>query len=77
MDVILQAQFQRVEIALNTLIDSITSYNPSTQAAVNLVTADDELSKGLEQCTFAFHAHCMCLTIFFSSSSPSQPCPHP
>ncbi|KAF2807657.1 uncharacterized protein BDZ99DRAFT_464576 [Mytilinidion resinicola] len=49
MDAILQAQFQRVETALNTLIDSITSYNPSTQAAVNLVAADDELSKGLEQ----------------------------
>jgi len=49
MDVVLQTQFQRVEAALNTLIDSITSYNPSTQAAVNLVAADDELSKGLEQ----------------------------
>ena len=50
MNAILQAQFQRVETALNTLIDSITSYNPSPQAAVALIDADDELSKGLELC---------------------------
>jgi hypothetical protein len=45
----LQSRFERVEIALNTLLDSISSYNPSTQAAVALVEADDDLSKGLEQ----------------------------
>lgn len=49
MDAALQSQFQRVETALNTLIDSITSYNPSPQAAVDLLAADDELTKGLEQ----------------------------
>ncbi|OCK85171.1 hypothetical protein K432DRAFT_421978 [Lepidopterella palustris CBS 459.81] len=49
MDTVLQTQFQRVENALNTLIESITSYNPSPQAAVDLVAADDELSKGLGQ----------------------------
>lgn len=47
----IQAQFDRVETALNTLIDSITSYNPSPSAAVSLVTADDELTKGLEKRT--------------------------
>jgi hypothetical protein len=50
MDSLLDVQFQRVEDALNVLIDSITSYNPSTQAAQDLVAADDELSRGLEQC---------------------------
>lgn len=49
MNAILQAQFQRVEGALNTLIDSISTYTPDTEAAAVLVAADDELSKGLEQ----------------------------
>jgi len=38
-----------MEAALNTLIDSMTTLNPSPQAAVDLVAADDEFSKGLEQ----------------------------
>ena len=38
-----------METALNTLIESISSYNPSIQAAVALIEADDELSKGLEK----------------------------
>jgi predicted RNA-binding protein with PIN domain len=49
MEDILEERFQRVETALNTLIDSITTYNPSVQAAQDLVVADDEFSKGLEQ----------------------------
>ncbi|KAF2195051.1 hypothetical protein K469DRAFT_722389 [Zopfia rhizophila CBS 207.26] len=49
MDIELQAQFHRVETALGTLVDSIASYNPSPQAAVDLVAADDELGKGLDQ----------------------------
>ncbi|OJD32489.1 mediator of rna polymerase ii transcription subunit 4 protein [Diplodia corticola] len=49
MDALLDQHFQRVETALNTLIDSIASYNPSQQAVVDLVAADDELSRGLEQ----------------------------
>ncbi|KAB2575579.1 putative mediator of rna polymerase ii transcription subunit 4 protein [Lasiodiplodia theobromae] len=49
MDALLDKHFQRVETALNTLIDSIASYNPSQQAVVDLVAADDELSRGLEQ----------------------------
>ncbi|KAF2876627.1 mediator complex, subunit Med4, partial [Massariosphaeria phaeospora] len=49
MDSTLQAQFQRLELALSTLVDSIASYNPSPQAAVDLVAADDELSRGLDQ----------------------------
>ncbi|KAF2005817.1 hypothetical protein P154DRAFT_542350 [Amniculicola lignicola CBS 123094] len=49
MDDILDAQFQRVETALNTLVESIASYNPSIAAATDLVAADDALSSGLEQ----------------------------
>jgi hypothetical protein len=49
MDDILNEQFERVERALTTLVDSITAYNPATQAAIDLVAADDELSEGLDQ----------------------------
>ncbi|KAJ4383513.1 hypothetical protein N0V86_001565 [Didymella sp. IMI 355093] len=49
MDDLLQAQFDRVEQALDTLVDSIASYNPNPQAAIDLVAADDELSHGLDQ----------------------------
>lgn len=49
MDALLQAHFARVETALGTLVESIATYNPSTQAALDLVTADDELSEGLDQ----------------------------
>jgi hypothetical protein len=51
MDDILQAQFERVDLALGTLVDSIAAYNPSPQAAVDLLAADDELSRGLDQRT--------------------------
>ncbi|KAI8938272.1 hypothetical protein NX059_005931 [Plenodomus lindquistii] len=49
MDEVLTAQFDRVEKALSTLVDSIAAYNPSPQAAVELVAADDDLSHGLDQ----------------------------
>lgn len=49
MDDILQAQFDRVEQALGTLVDSIASYNPNPQAAIDLVAADEQLSHGLDQ----------------------------
>jgi hypothetical protein len=51
MEDILTAQFDRVEKALSTLVDSIAAYNPSPQAAIELVAADEELSQGLDQCT--------------------------
>lgn len=49
MDEVLQVQFDRMEQAFGTLVDSIASYNPNPQAAVDLVAADDELSHGLDQ----------------------------
>jgi hypothetical protein len=49
MEETLSAQFDRVEKALSTLVDSIAAYNPSPQAAIDLVAADDELSQGLDQ----------------------------
>jgi hypothetical protein len=51
MDETLQAQFQRIEAALSTLVDSIATYNPSPQAAAELIAADDELSRGLDKLT--------------------------
>jgi hypothetical protein len=49
MDAVLQSQFERVEAAMSALVDSIATFNPSPQAALDLVAADDELSNGLEQ----------------------------
>jgi hypothetical protein len=51
MDETLQAQFQRIEVALGTLVESIAAYNPSPQAAAELIAADDELSRGLDKLT--------------------------
>ena len=44
-----QTKFQRLEQALNTLVESVAAYNPSVTAADELVAADDELNKSLEQ----------------------------
>lgn len=48
MDKNMDAQFQRIESALNTLIESISAYNPSPSAALDLVAADDRLSESLD-----------------------------
>lgn len=55
MNTEIQAQFDRVEAALNTLVESITSYNPSQSAALSLVETDDDLTKGLERREFSMH----------------------
>lgn len=49
MNTELQAQLDRIEAALNTLVDSITSYNPSPAAALSLVAADDDFNTGLNR----------------------------
>jgi hypothetical protein len=49
MNEVLDQQFQRVDAALKTLVESISSYNPSPAAALDLVAADEELSQGLQQ----------------------------
>jgi predicted RNA-binding protein with PIN domain len=49
MEEILDERFHRLETALNVLIESITTYNPSVSAAVDLIAADDNLSEGLDQ----------------------------
>ncbi|KAI9804700.1 MAG: hypothetical protein M1833_006775 [Piccolia ochrophora] len=49
MEALMEAQFQRIELAMNALIDSISAYNPSTVAADSLLEADDELSKAVNQ----------------------------
>lgn len=50
MEAIVQSRLDRVEVVLNTLIDSIASYIPSTTAASDLLEADDELNKSVDQC---------------------------
>ena len=49
MDAIVYGKLDGVETALNTLIDSITSYNPSVAAATELLVADDELDSAVKQ----------------------------
>jgi hypothetical protein len=50
MDEVIEKRFERVEKALATLITSISTHNPVTSLATDLVVADAELSQGLEQC---------------------------
>ncbi|KAL9599426.1 MAG: hypothetical protein Q9219_003863 [cf. Caloplaca sp. 3 TL-2023] len=49
MNALLHGQLDRVEAALNTLVSSIESYNPSVPAAIDLLAADFELQKGVKQ----------------------------
>ncbi|KAF9732945.1 hypothetical protein PMIN06_008708 [Paraphaeosphaeria minitans] len=49
MDVTLDGVFSRVETAFTTLVDSIAAYNPSLQAASDLIAADDELARGIDK----------------------------
>ena len=48
MNNLLQSNLKALESNLNTLTDSITSYNPSPTAAHSLIAADDELSSSLQ-----------------------------
>lgn len=52
MNKIIDTRFERVEVALKKLIDSITAYNPNPNLATELVSADANLSSGLEECLF-------------------------
>jgi len=45
----LQARYQRMEKALDALVDSVTAYNPSVTAADELVAADEDVNEGLEE----------------------------
>lgn len=49
MDTYMTARFERVEKALATLIDSVSRYNPTISQGNELVTADQELSTGLDK----------------------------
>ncbi|KAF2426229.1 hypothetical protein EJ08DRAFT_736555 [Tothia fuscella] len=59
MDAILDERFQGLETALNALIESITTYNPTITASTNLTTAEDNLTDSLNQLTGhqANHVH--------------------
>lgn len=49
MNAQLQKSFDAIETALATLIESVSNNDPSPNAALALVAADDDLSSGLEQ----------------------------
>ncbi|KAL8709451.1 MAG: hypothetical protein Q9220_005834 [cf. Caloplaca sp. 1 TL-2023] len=51
MNAIIQGQLDRVEGALNNLVTSIESYNPSVPAAIDLLAADTELQQGVKLLT--------------------------
>src|SRR4051812_19987227 len=51
MDTLVQKQLDRIEAALTTLIESITSFNPSLPAAQDLLDADSDLTLALDKCT--------------------------
>ncbi|KAI5209949.1 hypothetical protein E4T39_00562 [Aureobasidium subglaciale] len=46
---VFQTRFQRLETALNTLVESVAAYNPSISAADALVAADEDLDESLGQ----------------------------
>ena len=48
MNAQLQTRLATLDSSLQTLVDSITSYNPSPAAAANLLAVDDALTKDLE-----------------------------
>jgi len=71
MDQLLTTQFDRVDKALSTLVDSIAAYNPSPQAAIDLVSADDELSHGLDQ-RMSISLSIVCVTRLIKAVSRHQ-----
>src|ERR1700712_2945976 len=61
MDKVIDGHFERVEKALATLINSISTFNPSPALANDLVAADAELSEGLEKCEHNYtHSDQLC-----------------
>ena len=49
MNDVLQTHFQRIDAALDTLVDSIAAYNPSAQATSDFIAANDDLGRGLDE----------------------------
>jgi hypothetical protein len=47
MENLLDERFQRVEAAVNKLVSSIVSLNPSVEDSKQLVAADEELFDGI------------------------------
>lgn len=49
MDKTIDPRFERLELALTSLINSVAKYSPLTAQAEELDNADKELCKGLEE----------------------------
>ncbi|KAG0649414.1 Mediator of RNA polymerase II transcription subunit [Hyphodiscus hymeniophilus] len=69
MNKLVDARFERVEKALQTLITSISTYNPNPAQATDLLAADAELNQGLEQLSTHQRNHEKILSLRSSSSS--------
>jgi len=59
MNALVQHALDNLESNLQTLIESVASYNPSPTAAQALVEADDELTEALEQRTVLLRTRSM------------------
>jgi hypothetical protein len=66
MDAILQESFQNMESSINALVDSMTTYNPSTAAVHSLQAANEQFSASLATRTSPFTTPC---SYFFSPAS--------
>ncbi|KAF4636391.1 hypothetical protein G7Y89_g1695 [Cudoniella acicularis] len=63
MNEVIDKRFERLDKALVTLINSISTYNPSTTLANDLVVADADLSQGLEQLSIHQSNHAKILSL--------------
>ncbi|OAA69536.1 Mediator complex, subunit Med4 [Cordyceps fumosorosea ARSEF 2679] len=69
MDKFIDGRFERLEKALTSLIDSVTKYHPSMNLAEEVVAADAELTKGLEQVQTHQNNHLRILELREASAS--------
>ncbi|KAM3466639.1 hypothetical protein MY5147_001931 [Beauveria neobassiana] len=69
MDKLIDERFERLEKALSGLIDSVTKYHPSMNLAEELMAADAELTKGLEQVQTHQNNHLRILELRQASTS--------
>jgi hypothetical protein len=47
MDEVMESRIQKMETTVNTLVDSMTTFNPSITAVEALIEADEELNHGI------------------------------
>lgn len=78
MNQLLDVAYERYEYQFSTLLESIAANNPSPQAALDLIAADDELSQALAQ-RMSHYLNLQAnyqLTLLHSSPTPGKPQAH-